>query len=157
MTKLYHGPEGQGWQIPGQQDRKAARVDVPSSPAELAAWLNERAVPATSAPCNTATIDELELEASAGGAVLTESDVAKVNASRPSFLPRLSAEEIERHRMALGQCPKCGNFKPNWLRQVIDGLATATLDELEAAANAIRDHAAELNSGHKQASEGRAN
>jgi hypothetical protein len=32
------------WQVPGKQDRKADRVDVPSSPLELAAWLNARRV-----------------------------------------------------------------------------------------------------------------
>jgi hypothetical protein len=44
MTKLYHSSELDGWQIPGQQDRKAERVDVPSSPADLADWLNARFV-----------------------------------------------------------------------------------------------------------------
>ena len=46
MTKLYHGADGT-WQVPGQQDKKAARVDVPNPPAELAAWLNERRVSLT--------------------------------------------------------------------------------------------------------------
>jgi hypothetical protein len=151
MTKLYHGPEGQGWQIPGQQDRKAARLDVPSSPADLAAWLNERAVPADPAACNTATIDELE--AADAGAVLTAADVAKVNADRPTFLPDLSADEIERRRMAIGQCPKCATVKPNWMRAAIDGIASASIDELEAVANAIRDHTTDLN----QLTKGKAN
>lgn len=44
MPKLYHN--GQAWQVPGQQDNGATRVDVPTSPAEAAAWLNARAVPA---------------------------------------------------------------------------------------------------------------
>lgn len=43
MTKLYHGPAG--WQIPGAQLKTAAKVEVPSSPAPLAAWLNSRRVP----------------------------------------------------------------------------------------------------------------
>ena len=42
MPKLYHH-EGR-WQVPGQQDRKAARVEVPTSPEPLAAWLNGRHV-----------------------------------------------------------------------------------------------------------------
>lgn len=42
MTKLYHG--NGAWQVPGQQEKGAERVDVPSSPAELAAWLNDRGV-----------------------------------------------------------------------------------------------------------------
>jgi len=45
MTKLYHGPEG--WQVPGQQGAGAERVDVPNSPAELAAWLNDRGTPSS--------------------------------------------------------------------------------------------------------------
>lgn len=65
MTKLYFNLEGR-WQIPGQQDPQAERVDVPNPPAELAAWLNDRnASPNTKAtradpieldvaPCNTA-------------------------------------------------------------------------------------------------------
>lgn len=42
MTKLYHGPEGFGWQIPGKQEKKATKVEVPNAPAELADWLNDR-------------------------------------------------------------------------------------------------------------------
>lgn len=42
MPKLYHN--GTAWQLPGQQDNGAVRVDVPHSPAEAAAWLNARAV-----------------------------------------------------------------------------------------------------------------
>ena len=42
MPKLYHN--GTDWQLPGQQDTGAVRVDVPHSPAEAAAWLNARAV-----------------------------------------------------------------------------------------------------------------
>lgn len=44
MTKLYHGAGG--WQVPGQQDKDAQRVDVPNPPELLAAWLNERGVQA---------------------------------------------------------------------------------------------------------------
>lgn len=43
MPKLYHN--GTSWQLPGQQDKTALRFDVPGSPAELAAWLNDRHVP----------------------------------------------------------------------------------------------------------------
>lgn len=42
--KLYHEAET-GWIVPGQQGRKATRVDVPTSPPEaLADWLNARRV-----------------------------------------------------------------------------------------------------------------
>jgi hypothetical protein len=45
------------------------------------------------------------------GAVITEAELAKVNATRPAFLGRLTAEEIERRRMATNDCPKCGNSR----------------------------------------------
>jgi hypothetical protein len=146
--KLYHNGQLEGWQIPGKQDKRADRFDVPSSPAELAAWLNHRRVgPSGASAEHERQVEQLEEDQpqlASAGAVLTEADVGRVNDSRPSFLPRLSAEEIERHRVQLNKCPKCGNTAPNWLRLVIDGLGRATLDELEAAANAIRDHAQEL-------------
>lgn len=40
MPKLYR--ENGLWVVPGQQGKKAERVDIPSTPAELAAWLNVR-------------------------------------------------------------------------------------------------------------------
>jgi hypothetical protein len=46
MTKLYYDPlDGGGWQVPGKQAKGALGMKVPSSPAELAAWLNERKAP----------------------------------------------------------------------------------------------------------------
>lgn len=33
------------WQLPGQQHKSADRVEVPTTPAGLCAWLNERRVP----------------------------------------------------------------------------------------------------------------
>jgi hypothetical protein len=39
--KLYHE---QIWVVPGKQGRGAERVDVPTTPAELADWLNDRRV-----------------------------------------------------------------------------------------------------------------
>jgi hypothetical protein len=44
MTKLYNNGQREGWQVPGQQDKGAERIDVPSAPADLAAWLNHRRV-----------------------------------------------------------------------------------------------------------------
>lgn len=41
--KLYHWLGR--WQLPGQQDKGASRIDIPNTPAEMAAWLNERRVP----------------------------------------------------------------------------------------------------------------
>lgn len=64
MTKLYHDAES--WIVPGQQGKGATRADVPISPPELAAWLNDRRVPiepgagADVAPCNTAADELLE-------------------------------------------------------------------------------------------------
>lgn len=68
MSKLYFlaAGEARGWQVPGQQGKGAQRVDVPNSPEALAAWLNERHVPAVAiaelgAP-GTADAAELEPE-----------------------------------------------------------------------------------------------
>jgi hypothetical protein len=41
--KLYH--HDGVWQLPGQQDKKATKVEVPTASAELAEFLNDRNVP----------------------------------------------------------------------------------------------------------------
>jgi hypothetical protein len=63
MPKLYH--HAGSWQLPGQQDRQAKRVDVPNVPAELAAWLNARRVPATAVDelIRNAALDRIDAEA----------------------------------------------------------------------------------------------
>jgi hypothetical protein len=45
MPKLYYGAGSAPWMVPGKQARYAYRVDVPSTPNELAQWLNDRGVP----------------------------------------------------------------------------------------------------------------
>ena len=42
--KLYHN--GDVWQLPGKQDKKAIKVEVPTAAADLAEFLNDRNVPA---------------------------------------------------------------------------------------------------------------
>lgn len=49
MPKLYHSGQLEGWQVPGKQDKHAERIDVPSAPEQLAAWLNHRRVGPTGA------------------------------------------------------------------------------------------------------------
>jgi hypothetical protein len=158
MTKLYHNGEPEGWQIPGNQDKRAERVDVPSSPAELAAWLNERGVkpaPAAAyafadmalAATGRGPLSDAEVEA-AKGAVLTAADVAKVNDGRPSFMPRLDADEIERRRMAMGQCPKCSSAPSTAVRSWIAGLA---VHELRWIRNVIGDQLEAIGEEREQA------
>lgn len=44
--KLYYAHHAIGlWQLPGQQEKGATRVDLPDRAPELAVWLNERQVP----------------------------------------------------------------------------------------------------------------
>jgi hypothetical protein len=44
--KLYFEHTGGGhWELPGQQPKGASRVDIPSTPVAMVAWLNERRVP----------------------------------------------------------------------------------------------------------------
>ena len=49
--------------VPGSQDRTAVRHDIPAVPAELAAWLNEREIPANfplpTEPLKTTTPNDL--------------------------------------------------------------------------------------------------
>lgn len=163
MTKLYHGPAGQGWQVPGEQDRKAARVDVPNSPGDLASWLNARRVPREQLTDEqlVASIlshnDEPPPQLASDGVVITEAEAAKVNASRPPFLPRLSAEEIEARRMAEGKCPKCGGGLPRdpEVARIELWMELAELEEIqrivERAREIVRGRGAQLTG------EGRAN
>jgi hypothetical protein len=130
-----------GWQIPGQQDRKAQRVDVPSSPAELAAWLNERHVTARARHCR-ARGDPI----GDAGAVLDQADVDQVNEQRAGFMPDLSADEIERRRMAVNRCPKCNASRvlldnDDLLRRAIAG---ASLEDLQVIGDEIRRQVREL-------------
>lgn len=161
MTKLYHGPEGFGWQIPGQQERKAERVDVPSSPAELAEWLNERWVPRDKSEPTIAEVLALEQhQQGAGGAVLDQADVDQVNAQRPTFLGKLTAAEIERHRMAANRCPKCNAAAAIELllvdtEQLRKLIGEASLDQLQTLAEAIRDQVRELDAKLDVQGEGR--
>jgi hypothetical protein len=167
MTKLYHNGEPEGWQIPGNQDKRAERVDVPSSPAELAAWLNVRDVSPRAEPAASIAAGDFdqELDAAAadapdmaelarrgiyqpGGAVLTAADVAKVNDGRPSFMPRLDADEIERRRMAMGQCPKCSSAPSTAVRSWIAGLA---VHELRWIRNVIGDQLEAIGEEREQA------
>jgi hypothetical protein len=163
MPKLYYSVQrasdpalADPWQVPGQQDKKAERVDVPAAPAELAAWLNSRRVPLAGdafdglVPANEAArelLAGLRAPGTAGeqtGAVLTSADVDRVNASRPSFMPRLDADEIERRRIAMRQCPKCGGSRAERTLTVGDFLAWidgAPMDELQEIAHAIKERA----------------
>lgn len=54
--KLYHN--GDVWQLPGKQDKKAIKVEVPTAAADLAEFLNARHVPA--GPIETDDMDEEE-------------------------------------------------------------------------------------------------
>ncbi len=68
MPKLYF--HLRDWIVPGQQPKGASRVDIPSNPVELAAWLNHRRVPIAMpltepTRCEPVTVDEIEVEAEA--------------------------------------------------------------------------------------------
>jgi hypothetical protein len=97
MTKLYHGPEGKGWQIPGQQDRKAERLDVPSSPADLAAWLNARHVPPTDDPLVVNAPEFLRKKLELNDELLAELEARPLEEARP---------------MVPGHCDACGRSTP---------------------------------------------
>jgi hypothetical protein len=138
MTKLYHNGEPEGWQIPGAQDRKAERIDVPNPPAELAAWLNERDVsPRVPAPNST----------HAG-----EFDDAP---SVAELLDAADRAERERGPKVPGKCDACGRSaagalklaRGNDLDALAEWLEGIDIDELwvmQRAGELFRDHAREL-------------
>jgi hypothetical protein len=108
MPKLYHNGQLEGWQIPGQQDPKASRVHVPSSPADLAAWLNHRRV----GPTGAAAEQERRLE---------EFDDAP---SVDELLEAADRAERQRPKVA-GVCDSCG-------RSAAGALKLAQGNELDA-------------------------
>jgi hypothetical protein len=113
---------------------------VPSSPADLAAWLNERHVPLEPG------IAALEAASGDAGAVLDQADVDQVNEQRAGFMPDLSADEIERRRMAVNRCPKCNASRvlldnDDLLRRAIAG---ASLEDLQVIGDEIRRQVREL-------------
>jgi hypothetical protein len=163
MPKLYH--HAASWQVPGRQDRKATRVDVPSQPAELAAWLNARRVPLEGdafdglVPGNAAA-DELlgALRDPQLSGAPDESrfwEVGPPTKEPPSvpttflgdlkagveFVPVTRAAAIAASYHA---CPKC---QRTWTAQVIMGIATASIDDLQLIAEGIKRHVAELREG----------
>lgn len=157
MTKLYHNGQLEGWQIPGEQDKGAERIDVPSSPAELAAWLNHRRTGPTGAAAEQERSEELSGEPGEGRpweqgpptkepprfATKWGGDVGKTE-----FVPIANSAEIDR---LLQRCPQCHGDR---LSRVVFWIAEAPLEELQLVAERIRNHVAEIN---EQLESGRAN
>jgi hypothetical protein len=144
MTKLYHGPEGFGWQVPGQQERKATRVDVPNAPAELAEWLNVRWVQRE--PQEPTLADVLDLERAKQR---EEGELA----GDEQLEPQLSS--ARRGPMVPGKCDACGRSPEGALKlqrgaeldTIGDWLEEIGLTELwvlERLADRVRDRAREL-------------
>lgn len=77
-----------------------------------------------------------------GEAFITPEEVNAVNAQRPAFLGKLSGAEIERHRVALGNCPKCGTNPASRLSaevaEIEKFVETAPLDYVEVVALATK-------------------
>lgn len=154
MTKLYHAAEG--WQVPGRQAKRATRVDVPNAPDDLAAWLNDRAVPAEASPVQLQLSDE-DRELIGEGKWLTEAARRHYGtdgpplglASEPAAEPHPGmTEHAEARRMAIGRCPRC-NGTPRGAHLLLKGQEKDAIvefieqaDELwmiEAIAHAVRD------------------
>jgi hypothetical protein len=139
MTKLYHGAEG--WQIPGQQDKKAERVDIPTAPAELAAWLNERHVWAIARE-----IDSDQVGMTGDYPDLTIEELEQLGEGDPQLAS-------ERKPMAPGFCPECGLSRAGALKlglgndvaAIEEWVATAEPWALQRVADAIAGHVRALN------------
>lgn len=149
--KLYHNGKGEGWQIPGQQDKGATRVDVPNSPADLCAWLNARRVPAA----------ELHVWQTGGqgtdGANLLHhvaDELEPLNDAAAELL-----EEVRRLPRAPGFCDACGQSSAGKLKlsqgadveTVVAWMMGAQDWQLRSIAAAINELSAELeNAGRVQ-------
>lgn len=108
MPKLYHN--GAHWQVPGQQDKTAERVDVPASPVDLAAWLEARRVPAAAGPSPTlAELLEPELvaiqivEQGAGAAELERAAAGRPSDRCEVCKARLIATTAGADKLAIGR------------------------------------------------------
>jgi hypothetical protein len=159
MTKLYHGPEGFGWQIPGKQERAAARVDVPNSPEELAEWLNVRWVQRDAHDPTLSEVldlerakqreDDLQLSGRPTEGRFWEvgpptKDPPRLSpaflgdlASGAEFVPVTKAAEIDR---LLQRCPKCHGGE---LGHFLHWLAAAPAADLERARTLIDENLAD--------------
>lgn len=152
MTKLYHNGQREGWQIPGEQDKSAHRIDVPSSPAELASWLNLRRVGPTGSTLAQEKADE-QLASAPHDARFWEVGPPTKEPPRvaPAFLGDLKsqAEFVPISKSAAiaasyDGCPKCHR---TWTAQVLLGIGTASIDDLQLIAEAIKRHVGELRQG----------
>jgi hypothetical protein len=148
MPKLYH--QAMGWTVPGKQDRNATRVDIPSNPELLAAWLNEREVP----PHRTTGVvqvedftgyqqlaDERRYHEQLGGSAETFEEIAKIETAKRA--------KVE------GHCDACGRSADGALKlargnelDAIDGwletFGHSDLWALQALVDRVRAKAAEL-------------
>lgn len=167
MPKLYH--HAGSWQLPGKQDRKAAKAEVPDRAPELCAWLNARRVPLEGdafdgiIPVNEAAH---ELLAAARGVTAepTEGDFFRLGPSTknplrvaPAFLgdieagaefvPVTKAAEIDR---LLGRCPACHSSADAARQRIAGGeldairnwIETATAEQLDDLADLIEERRA---------------
>lgn len=126
--KLYHNGEPEGWQVPGKQNRKAERIDVPTTPVEAAAWLNARDVPPLAEPARPIPGGDFDDE------------------------PETQLAPQAKRVMAPGFCPECGRSAAGALKlgqgadieTVIAWAESAETWQLERVAEAIRQHSVEL-------------
>lgn len=130
MPKLYHH-EGR-WLVPGQQDRKAARVDVPASPPDLAAWLNERDVrPDTGKPEGWLSFEQIDqhysnAEPQLAEACNTSSRCSKCNAL---LLATEAAAQSQAHGNMLAAISEWLDGAPLW---AVDSLEVQLAERRQA-------------------------
>jgi hypothetical protein len=132
------------WQVPGKQDKKAERVDVPGSPAELAAWLNVRGVPLAEAQRTAGERPEPSDEGHFWEAGPATKEPPRYDPKHHGDFGNVEFVPITRSAAiaaSYGACPKC---QRTWAAQVLAGIATASLDELQTIGEAIKRHVAEL-------------
>jgi hypothetical protein len=141
--KLYHNGQLEGWQVPGKQDKRAERIDVPSSPAELAAWLNHRRVGPTGI---AARLEELEGTPGRREEMLGELLDGTAESDEPQLASAPSGPRVP------GFCDACGRSAAGALKlsqgrdvdTVVAWVMEAESWQLTRIAEAINEHAAEL-------------
>lgn len=146
MSKLYH--HAGSWQLPGKQDKHAERIDVPNQPEQLAAWLNERQVPPIAGEEPEQQLSGAPDEGRFWEVGPPTKDPPRIS---PAFLGDLKsqAEFVPISKSAAiaasyHACPKC---QRKWTAQVLSGIATASLDDLQLIAESIKRHVGELREG----------
>lgn len=144
---LWLGTQAEAKAVAREHGTKWTAVDVPTDKPGLIAWLNDegRVIPATEPDIlepQLASEGQGDEPWIAGEATRDPPRYApqygRQFEDRVEFVPVTRAAEINRQ---LGRCPRCSGTP---LARVLDWIGEASLDDLDKAANHIRDQVADM-------------